>query len=530
MPYPVVVNPLASALTASMTTTDGELSVLADGRWARHPWAEVHARAQNVAEWLGNEGVGAVGLVGEPTVEFVAAVVGAFLADASVSILPGPVRGADTAQWADSTLNRFAGIGIRHVLSQGDYLHRLTAVESAVSVGDTGPLATSARSTAFTPPGGSPAAAILQGTAGSTGTPRTVSLPPEAVLANVSGLNASIGTTRDDVGCSWLPLYHDMGLTFLLSGVLAGCDVWQAPTAAFQASPFRWLNWLSDGASTITAAPNMAYGLIGKYSRRVTDIDLSPLRFALNGGEPVDVDLTGRFATEMARFGFDADALAPSYGLAESTCAVTVPDVGGGLTVDETVVDTPDGVVARRNAVLGEAIPGMEVRIEHRDDAATEYTDREVGEVLIRGTSMMSGYLGDAPRRADEWFATGDLGYLVDGGLVVCGRVKELITVAGRNVFPAEVERVAAGVHGVREGAVVAVGVGEKSIRPGLVVVAEFRGPDEAAARADLIQRVASECGLVPADVSFVRPGSLPRTSSGKLRRLEVKRAVEPTR
>lgn len=521
------MNPLAAALTESMTGTAGELAVLADGTWTRHPWAEVHARAENVAEWLANDAAPAVGLVGEPTVEFIASVVGAFLADAAVSILPGPVRGADTGQWALSTLNRFSGIGIRHVLSQGTYLERLTAVESPLAIAESNPLASATRSTTFTPPGGTAPIAILQGTAGSTGTPRTVSLPPESVLANITGLNNCIGITRGDVGCSWLPLYHDMGLAFLLSGMLSGNDVWQAPTAAFQASPFRWLNWLSDSATTVTAAPNMAYGLIGKYSRRVTDIDLSPLRFALNGGEPVDCELTGRFATEMARFGFSADALAPSYGLAESTCAVTVPETGTGLAVDETVVRTSDGTSPRRNAVLGEPIPGMEVRIEHRDDADTEYIDREVGEVLIRGSSMMSGYLGDAPRSADEWFATGDLGYFVDGGLVVCGRVKELITVAGRNVFPAEVERVAAGVQGVREGAVVAVGVGERSIRPGLVVVAEFRGPDEAAARADLIQRVASECGLVPADVAFVRPGSLPRTSSGKLRRLEVKRSVE---
>lgn len=521
------MNPLASALTESLTTTTSDLAVLADGEWARHPWAEVYARAENVAEWLGNEQVTALGLVGEPTVEFVAAVIGAFLADAAVSILPGPVRGADTAHWALTTLDRFSGIGIQNVLSQGVYLERLTSVESAVAVADTTPYATAARSTTYVAPSAPATTAILQGTAGSTGTPRTVSLSPDAVLANISGLNARIGVTPDDVGCSWLPLYHDMGLSFLLSGALGGTHVWQAPTSAFQASPFRWLNWLTESGGTITAAPNMAYGLIGKYSRRVTDVDLEPLRFALNGGEPVDCDLTGRFATEMARFGFSAGALAPSYGLAESTCAVTVPATGRGLAVDDTVVHTSDGAAPRRNAVLGEPIPGMEVRIEGRADTASEYTDREVGEVLIRGTSMMSGYLGDTPRSADEWFATGDLGYVVDGGLVVCGRVKELITVAGRNVFPAEVERVAAGVQGVREGAVVAVGVGERSIRPGLVVVAEFRGPDEATARADLIQRVASECGLVPADVSFVRPGSLPRTSSGKLRRLEVKREVE---
>ena len=523
-----MLNPLASALTTRLTASDNHLAVLADGEWTRHPWPEVHARAENVAEWLGDENAVALGLVGEPTVEFVAAVVGAFLADAALSVLPGPVRGADADQWAVSTLERFAGIGIRHVLSHGAHLDRLVCAESPLTVRASTDVATATRSTTFTPSAGSAPVAILQGTAGSTGTPRTVALSPEAVLANLSGLNSRIGVTPADTGCSWLPLYHDMGLSFLLSGALGGTNVWQAPTTAFQASPFRWLNWLTESGGTITAAPNMAYGLIGKYSRRVTDVDLSPLRFALNGGEPVDCELTARFATEMARFGFAPGALAPSYGLAESTCAVTVPAPGTGLRFDDTVLSTPDGPMSRSNAVLGEAIPGMEVRIEPREDIATDYPDRDAGEVLIRGSSMMSGYLGDPPRSRDEWFSTGDLGYVVDGGLVVCGRLKELITVAGRNVFPAEVERVAAGVPGVREGAVVAVGVGEKSIRPGMVIVAEFRGPDEAASRADLIQRIASQCGLVPSDVSFVRPGSLPRTSSGKLRRLEVKRSISP--
>jgi long-chain-fatty-acid--[acyl-carrier-protein] ligase len=339
--------------------------------------------------------------------------------------------------------------------------------------------------------------------------PRTVQLSPDAVLANLCGLNTRVGVTPDDVGCSWLPLYHDMGLSFLLAGALAGTDVWQAPTTAFQASPFRWLTWLTESRASVTAAPNMAYGLIGKYSRRVTDVDLGRLRFALNGGEPVDVELTTRFGEEMRRFGFSPGALAPSYGLAESTCAVTVPEPGRGVVVDD-----------EGNAVLGQPIPGMEVRIEPRDG-------ERVGEVMIRGTSMMIGYRGEQPLDPEAWFPTGDLGYLVDGGLVVCGRAKELITVAGRNIFPSEVERAAAAVPGVREGAVVAVGVGERSIRPGVSVVAEFRGPDEDGARAGVIAQVASQCGVVPADVILVRPGSLPRTTSGKLRRLEVKRRLE---
>lgn len=522
-----MVNPLASALAESLTVSANDLVLLTDGRWVRHPWPEIHARAENVAEYLLDADVACLGLVGEPTAELISAVIGAFLAGAAVSILPGPIRGADTAQWAHTTRTRFRHIGAGRIGSQSSYLDKLSTAGESPSLVDLAMVAHPRRSSSATLPSRCAPVAIMQGTAGSTGTPKTVQLPPASVLANLRGLNDRIGVHTGDVGCSWLPLYHDMGLSFLLSGALGGTTVWQAPTSAFQASPFRWLNWLSESAASITAAPNMAYGMIGKYSRRVTDVDLSTLRFALNGGEPVDCELTERFAVEMARFGFSAGALSPSYGLAESTCAVTVPVPGVGMRVDETLCTTEGGTAMRRHAVLGEAIAGMQIRIEPHEGAAIDIADRQPGEIAIRGTSMFSGYLSEESRDAEEWFRTGDLGYFVDGGLVVCGRAKEVITVAGRNIFPAEVERIAALVPGVREGAVVAVGVGEGSIRPGLVVTAEFRGPDESGARAALMQRVASGCGVVPADVVFVKPGTLPRTTSGKLRRLEVKRGLE---
>ncbi|MCK0175321.1 long-chain-fatty acid--ACP ligase MbtM [Mycolicibacterium sp. F2034L] len=521
------MNSLAAALTEAMTTSPRDL-VLLDraGDWRRHPWPEVHARAQNVAERIADMNASAVGVVGEPTIEMISSIMGAFLAGRGVAVLPGPIRGAAAEQWAHTTLSRFAGAGADLVLSTGAQLELLRTANDGTRIVDYTECSHPDRSGPFTPPDPGADVAILQGTAGSTGTPRTVLMSPDAVLANLRGLNARTGVdpTRD-VGCSWLPLYHDMGLSFLLSGAVAGGETWQAPTSAFQASPFRWLHWLSESRATFTAAPNMAYGMIGKYARRVTDVDLSPVRFALNGGEPVDCDLTGRFATEMARFGFSAGALSPSYGLAESTCAVTVPVPGTGLLVDETEVVSEAGRAVRRHAVLGRPIDGMELRITSGEE--TDITGREVGEIEIRGTSMMSGYRGGPAVAPGEWFPTGDIGYLVDDGLVVCGRAKDIITVAGRNVFPAEVEQVAAQIAGVREGAVVAVGTGEGSVRPGLVIAAEFRGRDEDGARSQLLQRVASQCGVVPADVVFVKPGSLPRTSSGKLRRFEVKAGLE---
>jgi long-chain-fatty-acid--[acyl-carrier-protein] ligase len=513
-----------------MTASSRDLVVLdrASGEWTRHPWQEVHARSENLAQRLLDGPAGAVGLVGEPTVELVAGIQGAWLAGRSVSLLPGPIRGADEHQWAQATAQRFTGIGVSQVLSHGDHLKLLRANDSELTLYDAATVGHARRSTTLrqeSTPDDAPA--VLQGTAGSTGTPRTAMLSAAAVLNNISGvLEHTRVDPAVDVGCTWLPLYHDMGLTFLLTGLLSGGEIWLAPTSAFSASPFRWLSWLSESHASLTAAPNFAYSVLGKYARRVPDVDLSRLRFALNGGEPVDCEGFQRFLTELGRFGLDPHAAAPSYGLAESTCAVTAPRPGTGLLFDDIIDPTTDSV--HRHAVLGEPIPGMELRITPTEH--TESGGREIGEVEIRGTSMMSGYLGQDPLGSGEWFRTGDLGYLTDSGLVVCGRIKELITVAGRNIFPSEVERVAAQVRGVREGAVVAVAADGDSARPGLIIAAEFRGPDEAGARSDLVQRVASQCGVVPADVVFLAPGSLPRTSSGKLRRMEVKQNLEAVR
>ena len=523
------MNELAAALSAAMSAATTGLHVLDTdtGAWSHHPWQEVHARAENVAERVVDSGARGVGLVGDPTVEFLAAIPGTFFAGAALSVLPGPIRGADPDVWADATLARFRSIGVSTVFSHGELLARLRGRDDNVTVFDVTDAGHAQRSTTFTAPA-SGGVAILQGTAGSTGTPRTAQIAPAASLANLRGLIQRVNVDHRVRAQSWLPIYHDMGLAFMLTVTLGGAELWQAPTPAFAASPFNWLKWLTESRATMTAAPNMAYNIIGKYAGIVgDDVDLSDIGFALNGGEPVDCAGTQRFAAEMARFGFDPTALAPSYGLAESTCAVTIPEPFTGLRVDEIEVGTDDHRSVRRYAILGTAIPGMEVRLNTDRGRGTEVTGREVGEVEVRGTSLMSGYVGEVPVDSREWLPTGDIGYFVDGELVVCGRAKELITVAGRNVFPAEIERIAAQVDGVREGGVVAVGTGEASTRPGLVIAAEFKGTDEPAARSALVARIASECGVVPADVVFVKPGSLPRTSSGKLRRLEVKRNLE---
>jgi long-chain-fatty-acid--[acyl-carrier-protein] ligase len=518
---------LAAALTQAMTTSTADLAVLdrETSSWRHCPWPEVHGLAEGVAAWLlDHDQPAAVGLVGEPTVEFIAALQGAWLTGAAVSILPGPVRGADERHWANSTLNRFAGIGVTTVFSHGSQLDRLREATSAdIVTEDLATVANTNRSASGTPSADRGGPAILQGTAGSTGSPKTATISPTAVLSNIGGLHQRFGfDASNDVMCSWLPLFHDMGLTCMLTAALHGLPLWLTSPAAFSASPFNWLKWMSESHTTLTAAPNLAYNIIGKYAGLVSDVDLGPLRVALSGGEPVDCAGFQRFAEAMAPFGFDDRAAAPSYGLAESTCAVAIPAASVGLRI-ATVSDTSG---SHQFAILGEAIHGMQIRVVSSNRYA-DTSGREIGEIEIRGTSMMNGYLGQPPVDREDWFPTGDLGFFEDGGLVVCGRAKEIISIAGRNIFPTEIELIAAQVNGVREGCVVALGTGERSARPGLVVAAEFRGEDQAQARTEVIQRVASVCGIVPSDVVFVSPGSLPRTSSGKLRRLEVRRSLE---
>ncbi|WP_082933310.1 long-chain-fatty acid--ACP ligase MbtM [Mycolicibacterium elephantis] len=519
---------LAAVLTAAMRDASTGVAVLDtdSGDWARHPWPEVYERAENVAERISDDRAAAVGLVGDPTVEFIAAIPGAFLAGAAVSVLPGPIRRADPDQWAVSTLERFRSIGVTTVFGHGAELTLLRKHADAPVVHDLGQVAHPRRSTTYRGPDRAEVA-ILQGTAGSTGTPRTAQISPAASLANLRGLVGRVGVDQRSRLHSWLPIYHDMGLTFVLVAMLGRAELWQAPTRAFAGSPFSWLKWLTESRADVTAAPNMAYNLIGKYGGSLSGFDLGNLRFALNGGEPVDCEGYQRFATEMGRFGFDPASLAPSYGLAESTCAVTIPEPLTGLRVDEVAVTAGASEAVRRYAVLGHPIAGMEVRCNAEQAHTTDVTGREVGEVEVRGSSLMTGYLGHAAIAPGEWLPTGDLGYLTDDGLVVCGRAKELITVAGRNLFPTEIERIAGEIDGVRDGCVVAIGTGEASSRPGLVIAAEFKGDDEPAARSAVVARVASQCGVVPADVVLLKPGALPRTSSGKLRRLEVKRTLE---
>ena len=267
----------------------------------------------------------------------------------------------------------------------------------------------------------------------------------------------------------------------------------------------------------------------------VAPLDLSTLRVVLNGAEPIDPATVEDFVDAGAVFGMPPGSVFPAFGMAEVAIAGTFPPPGRGLvvdTVDRRVLETeryaapvvPGSGGDRSFARLGTAVPGLDIRIVDPESSRPR-AEREVGELQIRGTSVCSGYWGRPELDADlfdgEWLRTGDLGYLVEGELVLCGRIKDVIIVGGRNVFPEDIERAVHNVDGVRAGNVIAFGIDSERGKEGLVVVAESKASAEELepVRRSVSDRVRDVVGLPAKDVVFVAPGTLPKTSSGKLQR-----------
>ena len=394
--------------------------------------------------------------------------------------------------------------------------------------------------------------ALLQYTSGSTGDPKGVMLTHANLLANVRAIGQAVGVRPDDVGVSWLPLYHDMGLIGAwLAPLYFGLPVAVLSPLAFLSRPERWLWALHRHHGTLTAAPNFAYELaVRKISdAEIEGLDLSSVRAALNGAEPVLPETLERFAERYARYGFRREAFAPVYGLAEASLALTFPPPGRGPRVDRVDRETfsregravpatsGDDSSVSSFVSVGAPLPDHEIRIVGSD--GRDVGDRIEGQLWFRGPSATSGYYRNERATSQlfpegpeaGWVDSGDRAYRADGEIFITGRVKDIILKAGRNLYPHEIEEVAGQVPGVRKGCVVAFGTTQASSgTERLVVVAETREANNAArqkmARA-ITEAVATAVGLPPDVVELVRPHSIPKTSSGKLRREETRRLYQ---
>ncbi|MBB5067267.1 fatty-acyl-CoA synthase [Saccharopolyspora gloriosae] len=510
----------------------------------RRTWAQVHDEARRIAAALRDSvrpGAAVAVLAADPGL-IAPAVQGGWLAGNSVTMLHQPTPRTDLARWAQDAV-RVLGVVDAELVLLGSPFEPLADLLRAhgIRYRELAELAAHPEALDRPVPTAEDAAALLQLTSGSTADPKAVRITHGNLHANTAAMVTSARLDPvHDVAVSWLPLFHDMGLVgTLVVPMTIGMEAVQVTPTDFLTAPLLWPKLISKYGGTVTAAPNFAYAVTARRMAHAEDgaFDLSGLRFALNGAEPVDTGAVRAFTEAGARFGLAETAMVCAYGMAEATLAVSFAALNRPVRVDTVSADAlerrrladpaDDGEEGgtRSFALLGRALPGMEIQVV--DDAGTELGERQVGRLRIRGAAVTPGYLtADGPvaaQDAEGWLDTGDDGYLIDGEVVICGRRKDVIIMGGRNIYPVDIERAAGEVDGVRAGNAAAVRLDAGSRRERFAVVLESKTAgtldDEKALRAAVASQVARAVGARPAAVVVVAPGDLPKTPSGKLKR-----------
>lgn len=376
--------------------------------------------------------------------------------------------------------------------------------------------------------------AVLQFTSGSTSRPKGVKLPHTAIMAQLRALGQTMAEDSDGSGVLWAPFFHDLGLFgCLLCPIMLGGTARHLPTELFARAPDEWLRLCSSHQATITVGPSSAWSVaLGTVLRRGEQLDLSSLRLCYLAAEPIDPEVAEALLSSSARFGLDRNSLAGTYGMAETVLAVTATPRGQGLRFEPADIDTlaaqgqveasPGGRI-RQLVSSGVPLDGMELRIA---GAAGPAPDRELGEIWVRGPSLMQGYDGAGvadPFVQDGWLPTGDIGFCLDGDLFVTGRMKDSLIVHGHKYHAEDFEWAAERVAGVRRGRAVAF---PRKGSEDVVVVIEpevFEDPGTLAPRARAA--IGNAIGIVPAELLVVARGSILMTTSGKPRRRAMQEA-----
>jgi fatty-acyl-CoA synthase len=508
----------------------------------RHSWAEVHERASRIAGGLAAAGVkhgDAVAVLAGAPVEIAPAAQGIWMRGACLTMLHQPTPRTDLQRWAEETTAVIEMIGATAVVISDPFMPAeplLTAlglnvvtIEKLLQSDPAEPVETDDDDIA-----------LLQLTSGSTGSPKAVQISHRNVVSNAEAMFVGAEFDHDtDVIVSWLPCFHDMGMTgFLTVPMYFGAELVKVTPMDFLRDTLLWAKLIDKYKGTMTAAPNFAYTLFAKRLRRQAtpgQFDLSSLRWALSGAEQVEPADVEDLIEAGAPFGLRPEAILPAYGMAETTVAVSFSESGAGMVVDEVDSDLLSvlhrAVPAsrgntRRLVSLGRVLKGLEIRVVGDDGSILGH--RSVGVLQVRGEPVTIGYTTAAgfigAQDQDGWYDTGDLGYLTEtDDVIVCGRVKDVIIMAGRNVYPTDIERAAARVSGVRQGCAVAVRLNAGQTRESFAVAVESKEYDDPAAVRRIERQVAhevvAEVDVRPRNVVVLEPGMIPKTPSGKLRR-----------
>jgi fatty-acyl-CoA synthase len=379
---------------------------------------------------------------------------------------------------------------------------------------------------------------LIQYTSGTTGKPKGVVIPHRALVSNAFAIARGLSLGPADVGVSWLPLFHDMGLVgVLLTGICHPYPIHVAAPEYFAMGAQRWMALAARVGGTITAAPNFAYEMAAARAGRLEESErLSTLRLALNGAEPVLPPTVRRFESAYAPNGLAPGVVLPVYGMAECTLAVAFSSRDTATRVakldrralERGEVLPGDNGSAQELACVGRPVAGTAIAIV--DGGGVALGERQLGNIRVRGDSVMRGYFDNdeasaAALDSEGWLDTGDMGFVDDGQLYVTGRAKDVIIQAGRNVYPYDLERVAVEAARLRPGAVVALGRrNEEKGTEEIVLVAEtaMRGEEERAATARLLKgEILAVLGVRIDEVHLWPLGAVPKTTSGKARRRE---------
>ncbi len=501
-------------------------------------WRELRQSARWAAFNLAAKGIApgdCVPILGPTSPAFMAGFFGLLLAGAIPVPIAPPLRIGRRDAYLDQIRRMMSAIGSKHIVADAQSARVLAENEGAsplpvhlmdaIATKGEGELELTAEPDAL---------AFLQFSSGSTVDPKPVALTHRQVTLHCAILAAAMPDITTTV--SWLPLYHDMGLTgCLLQSLCSGGKLVIFSPDQFVARPSLWLRAIARHHAQFTTAPNFAYAMcIGRVSDEdMAGADLSQWKFALNGAEPINGGLFRKFGERFAPFGLSPSTLAPTYGLAEATLAVSLTPRARGiksLRVDPNHLAKTGTVIEGTREIVSCGIPYPGVTIEIRDDAQAPLPDRTAGHIWALSPTNMACYYKNEAATArtlvNGWLNTGDLGFLADGELYISGRAKDIVIVRGGNHSPEEFEDALVGLAGIRAGACAAVGFQpEGSAGEELCILVEpLAGTDEEAVSKQIADLVLELTGIRPHTVAMVQRGSLPRTTSGKIRRAEALR------